>query len=264
MDESKKGRLEELEKELCKSQSVRPLEGVLRIGVTGGIGSGKSLVMEILKKDYGAEIILSDLLAHELMEPGARSYQDILQAFGTGILDEEGRIDRLKLSAIVFADPRKLARLNAITHPNVIQEIRDRMAAFAHQWGQDCQAQTVLDNQQDQGRVQDQPGLENKDKDQVQAGGKQKGIIVVESALLLESGMAGEFDSLWYVYADRQVRLQRLMEGRDYTEERARAVMARQKEESYYRDSCHVVIDNSADPARTASQVHQVMEELLA
>ena len=264
--------------ESARCQSAGPGSRVLRIGVTGGIGSGKSLVMEILKKDYGAEIILSDLLAHELMEPGARSYQDIVQAFGTGILDGEGRIDRLKLSAIVFADPRKLARLNAITHPNVIQEIRDRMTAFARQWDQDCQDRDrKQDKEQDQDRgqnrdqgvVQDQPELEKKDnnldqtRDKARVRRKQTGIIVVESALLLESGMAGEFDSLWYVYADRQVRLQRLMEGRAYTEDRARSVMSRQKEEAYYRDRCQVVIDNSADPEQTASQVRRAMAELL-
>ena len=93
------------------------------IGVTGGVGSGKSVVLSILEKDYHAETILADLVAHDLMQPGGKSYEDIVEAFGDGILNDDGTIDRVKLGNIVFHDAEKLQKLNAITHPNVKEEI---------------------------------------------------------------------------------------------------------------------------------------------
>ena len=221
-----------------------PAGRILRIGVTGGIGSGKSLVMEILEEEHGAMIILSDQVAHELMEPGAKSYQDILAAFGEEILKEDRTIDRTKLSAIVFSDPDKLSKLNGITHPNAIQEIRDRMAAFARE-----AAPRAGQNETD-----DPVSITTRDQ------GQDLRIIAVESALLLEAGMDQDFDSFWYVWADPEVRVKRLMEGREYTEDRARAVMASQKDDSYYRDRCQVVIDNSAGRQETAAQVDRAIQ----
>ena len=228
--------------------TVSPAGQVLRIGVTGGIGSGKSLVMEILKEEHGAKIILSDQVAHELMEPGEKSYQDILAAFGEDILKEDRTIDRLKLSAIVFSDPDKLSQLNGITHPIAIREIRDRMALFAGE---------ALPK--DKPNEPDDPGSMTAE---VQGQGRDLRIIAVESALLLEAGMEQDFDSFWYVWADPGIRVKRLMEGRDYTEDRARAVMASQKADSYYRDRCQVVIDNSAGREKTAAQVDSDIQAL--
>ena len=98
------------------------------IGVTGGVGSGKSVILSILEKEYGAQTILADLVAHDLMEPGAKSYMEIVETFGDSILQEDGAIDRQKLGSIVFADEKKLEQLNGITHPNVKEEIKRRIA----------------------------------------------------------------------------------------------------------------------------------------
>ena len=93
------------------------------IGITGGVGSGKSVVMHMLEEEFGARIILADLVAHDLMEPGAVSYEQIVKNFGSEILALDGTIDRTKLSRLVFLDPKKLSVLNQITHPNVKKEI---------------------------------------------------------------------------------------------------------------------------------------------
>ena len=93
------------------------------VGITGGVGSGKSVVMNILKEKYGAEVILADLVAHDLMEPGQQNYLDIVEAFGEGILAQDKTIDRPALAKVVFGNQKRLARLNAITHPNVKKEI---------------------------------------------------------------------------------------------------------------------------------------------
>ena len=97
------------------------------VGITGGVGSGKSVVMNILKEKYGAEIILADLVAHDLMEPGQQNYLDIVEAFGEKVLAKDKTIDRPALAKLVFGDQEKLSRLNAITHPNVKKEIFQRI-----------------------------------------------------------------------------------------------------------------------------------------
>ena len=97
------------------------------IGITGGIGSGKTAVLDIMQRDYGAFIMEADALAHRLMEPGQISYNDIVEQFGRDILDEDSRIDRAKLSAVVFSNQKQLDILNSITHPNVKKAILESM-----------------------------------------------------------------------------------------------------------------------------------------
>ena len=94
------------------------------IGITGGIGCGKSVVMDILEKEYGAAVILADTVGHDLMKPGEVNYNRIIDYFGTDILSNDGAIDRKKLGAIVFGNQENLEALNQITHPNIIGEIK--------------------------------------------------------------------------------------------------------------------------------------------
>ena len=96
------------------------------IGLTGGIGTGKSSVAAILQ-EHGAEILNADLVGHEVYLPGRPAYDDIVAEFGTAVVADDGTIDRKKLGPIVFADPAKLARLNAITHPRIKEEMRRRL-----------------------------------------------------------------------------------------------------------------------------------------
>ena len=89
------------------------------LGITGGIGSGKTLVLNILKENYNAEIIEADRLGHELMEPGRAVYNNVVSYFGRDILGKDDTIDRKKLGDIVFADKDKLRKLNGLSHPVV-------------------------------------------------------------------------------------------------------------------------------------------------
>ena len=93
------------------------------IGITGGVGSGKSRVLEYLKDAYGAVICQMDETARALQKKGTRCFERIVEAFGTGILDGQGELDRAALGSIVFADEEKLARLNGIVHPEVICQV---------------------------------------------------------------------------------------------------------------------------------------------
>ena len=106
------------------------------IGITGGVGSGKSEILNILKNDYQAKVIQSDHVAHELMVPGAKSYDAIVQAFGNEILNEDQTINRPILGEIVFHDETKLSLLNSITHKNVDEEILSRIDQFGKRFDQ--------------------------------------------------------------------------------------------------------------------------------
>ena len=99
------------------------------IGVTGGIGAGKSTVLACLQEDWNAEIIQADALAKEIMEPGGEAYDEIVDYFGRGILLEDGAIDRKKLGEVVFADDEKRSRLNALVHGKVRAEAEKRIHA---------------------------------------------------------------------------------------------------------------------------------------
>lgn len=191
------------------------------IGITGGVGSGKSVVMDLLEKEFGAAVILADLVAHDLMEPGAISYRQIVNEFGTEILNKDGQIDRPSLSRIVFGQPEKLQILNAITHPNVKQEIMSRISQFRKE-----------------GKVP---------------------FIAVEAALLIEEGYDDLLDALWYVYVDEEIRIQRLKEGRGYSEEKSRSIMQQQLKEETFRNRCSCVIDNNGDVESVRKQLKAIL-----
>ncbi len=103
---------------------------MLRVGLTGGIACGKSTVAAILR-EMGFRVLDADLLAHELIEPGQPAYEEVLRDFGREICDAQGRIDRARLGAVVFANPAKLARLNRIVHPRVLEAADRQFAAWA-------------------------------------------------------------------------------------------------------------------------------------
>jgi len=109
---------------------------MLRLGLTGGIASGKSAVAVMLR-DLGFSVLDADSLAHKLIEPGLPAYDEVLREFGPSISDAGGRIDRAKLAAIVFADRAKLDRLNAIVHPRVAEVISRQFEEWQRQGTRD-------------------------------------------------------------------------------------------------------------------------------
>ena len=183
---------------------------MLILGITGGVGSGKSKILYDLSNLYGAYIVETDKLAHTLMEPGQTVYQAVVEAFGTEILqaEEPYAIDRAKFAQIVFADKEKLAQLNALTHPAVKAWIRK--------------------------------DIEEKRKQDVK-------IYVIEAALLIQDGYKEICDEIWYIYVDEETRIKRLMKQRGYTEERCRAMFHSQEPESYYRKYADFTINNQLD-----------------
>ena len=115
---------------LLPLDNARRLALTYVIGLTGGIGTGKTAVSEILQA-LGAYILNADLVGHEVYQPGRPAYDDIVSEFGPEVVAEDGTIDRKKLGPIVFADPAKLARLNTITHPRIKEMMRGKLAEMA-------------------------------------------------------------------------------------------------------------------------------------
>jgi dephospho-CoA kinase len=110
---------------------------MLRLGLTGGIASGKTAVAGMLR-EMGFAVLDADSLAHQLVEPGRPAYDEVVREFGASILDPDKRVDRAKLAAIVFADPTKLARLNAILHPRVESVIHNQFSDWSRNGTRDA------------------------------------------------------------------------------------------------------------------------------
>ena len=185
------------------------------IGITGGVGSGKSRVLAYLEEAYGAVICQMDETARSLQKKGTRCFERIVEVFGHEILDAQGELDRAALGSIVFASEEKLAQLNGIVHPEVIRHV-----------AKDIQSKEA------QGRS----------------------LYVVEAALLPDVGKE-LCDELWYIYADESARRERLKASRGYTDEKISQMIASQPQEERFRSTCSVVIDNSGSFEDTMKQI---------
>lgn len=192
------------------------------LGITGGIGSGKSTVLHMLKDEFGANIYIADEYGHMAFLPEYPSYKTIVEMFGGGILDECGGIDREKLATIVYRDNKKLELLNSIVHPFVWNQIET----------------DIEKNEQ------------KKDKNILH---------VIESAILIEAGYEKICDKVWGILAPMDVRIQRLVESRGYTEEKARQIMKQQMSEWELKSRCDAVIENDGDIAFLRKQLEKLL-----
>lgn len=192
------------------------------IGVTGGVGSGKSSVLEELQSSYNAVVCQADDVARCLQQRGQQCYDTIVQKFGNAVLGQDGEIDRQKLAAVVFSSPGKLQELNAIVHPAVKKEIISRIQ-------QEKECGTAL--------------------------------FIIEAALLLEDHYDAICDELWYVYTDEDVRRARLKESRGYSDEKIDSIMRNQMAEEEFFTRCDRVIHNSRDFGSTCLQIRQILED---
>ena len=195
---------------------------IMIIGITGGVGAGKSTVLEYLKERFGARIIEMDAVGKMLMEPGKACYEPVVSLFGEGIILPDGRLDRAAIAAVVFNNAEMLEQLNGIVHP-AVRAYADRAVS-----------QAVRD------------GI---------------GYIVLESAILIEAGYDSVCDEIWYIFADEKTRAQRLRVTRGYSDERIEAVMRSQKQDDYYRSHAGFVIDNSGTLEDMHAQVDKRLAE---
>jgi dephospho-CoA kinase len=198
---------------------------MLRVGLTGGIGCGKSTVAGMMR-DLGCRVIDADAISRELAEPGLPAYQEILAAFGSEILLKDGHIDRAKIAHLVFADASKLSTLNKILHPRVIAEEERQLVEIAR---------TELN-----------------------------AVAVIEAALLIEAGHHRSLERLIVVWCKPEQQIERLAnpQGRAMTREDATKRIAAQMPLHEKRRMATDEIDNSGSPAATQKQVTELVARL--
>lgn len=195
------------------------------VGLTGGIGSGKSTVAARLA-ELGAAVVDADAIAREVVEPGEPALADIVDRFGDEVLQADGTLDRKALAAVVFADDEARADLNAITHPRIGERLLERVAE--HQ--------------------------QNPPPD---------GIVVLDVPLLTESPLAEGYQALIVVEAPEDVRVQRVVASRDMTEDEVRARIRAQVSDAERRERATHVIDNAGGLEDLHAQVDEVYAELV-
>ncbi|NPV28422.1 MAG: dephospho-CoA kinase [Firmicutes bacterium] len=193
------------------------------IGLTGGIASGKSLVSRLLR-ELGALVIDADQIAREVVEPGKPAYHSILREFGNQVLNPDGSLNRQALGRLVFSDPRKLERLNQITHPLIIAEIQKLLKSYRLLFPEKA--------------------------------------VVLDAPLLYEAGLESIVDEVWVVYVDYPTQLQRLMERDGLTREEARRRIEAQLPLEEKVKRADRVIDNRGTPEETALQVRKFWNEI--
>jgi dephospho-CoA kinase len=199
---------------------------MLRVGLTGGIATGKTTVVAMLR-ELGCHVLEADKIAHQMIVPGGAAYEEVVREFGRGILTPEGLVDRRKLGAIVFPDPKLLARLNSIVHPPVLEEQSRQLAAIE-------QADPYA-------------------------------IAVVEAALLIEAGFDKKLEYLVVTWCTPEQQLARLTQsetGRGLTIEQARQRIAAQMPIEETRRRADEVIDCSGTLEHTRSQVITLFAKL--
>ncbi|SRR5579875_288240 len=197
---------------------------MLTIGLTGGIGSGKSTVARMLA-ELGAPSFDADKVGHNIYSPDGPAYHDVIAAFGRGILAPDGTIDRKKLGPIVFADPAQLKRLEAIVHPRMFDRMREMVA--------EMRAQGVT------------------------------APIVIEAAILIEAHWQPLFDEIWLVVAPRQQVLRRIEAERGLKPEQTEARIKAQLPDEERRKHASLVIDNSGTIEELRTQVNSLWQQLL-
>lgn len=193
------------------------------IGITGGVGSGKSRILEYISENYEAKIYLADQVAMELQKQGGEVFKSLVKLLGKEIVGEDGEIDRKAMAAVIFASPMLLEQVNQIVHPAVRKYLLSEVKKARRE------------------------GVK---------------LFFVEAALLIECGYKELVDELWVIYANREVREKRLMENRGYSLEKIHQIMDSQLSEEAFLEAADFVIDNSGFIDEAIECVRKKLEEM--
>jgi dephospho-CoA kinase len=198
---------------------------MITIGLTGGIGAGKSATAKILV-ELGAPVIDADEVGHAVYRPGETAHRELVDAFGKDILATDGTIDRKRLGALVFSDPRALRRLNAIVHPKIFERLRAAVGAMRE-------------------RGERRP-------------------IIIEAAVLIEAGWEGLCQEVWLVTAPQEQVLGRIERDRGMRAEEIRRRIDAQLPEQEKRKYAAVVIENNGTLEQLREKVAAVWRDALS
>ena len=194
------------------------------IGIVGGMGAGKSTVVALINEIEPISSISADLIGHEILMKGEPAYAPLIEAFGTDILDESGEIIRKKLGQVVFGNEEKVKKLNEITHPLITRRVIERIE----------KAKRVAPHQH----------------------------IILEAALLLESGLVDLTDVVIGVYADTNVRIKRVVQREGLTEKQIVQRLNAQKAWEELKAASDYVIDNSVSLEDTKKQIGIILKQI--
>lgn len=190
---------------------------MLVIGLTGGVGAGKSSVLKALEEHCNCKIVLADDVGNKVKEPGQSCYSKIVDLLGTDILKEDSTIDRVKMAKKIFADTKILEQVNHIIHPAVEEYISNSIQAEREK--------------------------------------KEIDVFFLEAALLIEAGYIPYLNELWYIFSEKDVRIKRLKESRGYSDEKIGQIMTKQLSDEEFRKYADVVLDNSCEFQKTLEQI---------
>lgn len=177
------------------------------IGITGGVGAGKSEILSYIGEKYNCIVLLADEAAHQVKEPGNPCYDRLVALLSEDILNEDGSINKQKMAEKIFASESLLKEVNRIIHPAVKRFILQKI----------------------------EEERKNASCD----------FFFIEAALLIEDGYLEIVDEMWYIYAREDVRRKRLKDSRNYSEEKIQSIMENQMTDEEFRKHCKVIIDNS-------------------
>ncbi len=196
---------------------------MLKVGLTGGIATGKSFVLGVLH-ELGCEVMDADQTAREVVEPGQPAFKEIIANFGNEIVGEDGKLDRPKLGAIIFNDAVQREKLNSIVHPKVFE----------------AQAGWLAE-------------IESRNP---------QAIVIVDAALMIETGSYQRFDKLIVVYCEPKIQLERLMARNNLTLDEATVRISSQMPSSEKLKFANFTINTSFGFEDTRSQVEMLYEQL--
>lgn len=195
------------------------------IGITGGVGCGKSEVIRYIMKKYNCYVIFADDVAKQLQQKGNLCYDRIVELLGKEILSTDGEIDKGKMAAKIFANESLLERVNEIIHPAVYDFVLERIA-------------------------------EHKEKSEID-------FFIIEAALLIECGYGKIVDEMWYVYTEDDIRRERLKKSRGYSDEKISQIFSSQLSYEEFKNASSFIIDNNDSVENTQKQIDDKLEEYL-
>lgn len=195
------------------------------IGITGGVGSGKTAILSYLAKNYNCKVIYADEVAHEVEMPGEECYHQLKELLSDEILNPDGTIDKKKMAEKIFSKNELLGKVNQMIHPAVKKKILSHIQ-------------------------------QEKEEQKID-------VLFIEAALLIEDGYLSILDEIWYIYAKENIRRERLKASRHYSDEKIDQIMGKQLSEQEFREKCRVVIDNSGELADAYRQIDEKMGEYL-
>ena len=229
------------------------------IGITGGVGSGKSTILNFLEKEYGARILMADKIGHEAFEKNTNTYKKIAEHFGKEILDGQNEIDHVKLAAIIFKNKTEKEYLNNIIHPFVLDRIKHEI----EKWNEtitsnniDIVAASKESESKNKSTETDKPSNISEKKNKKQ---ESINLLVIETALMFETGCDKMCDEVWGVIADTEIRIERLMRDRGYSEEKARSIIRTQLSDEALKEKCNELIINNSSITETEKQIRELI-----